>query len=656
MKKHYTLLLLLFSLTLFSQNNVSVQIQSPFPICNIGECTTLTANYTQINNTSDYAVQSISYQPLYPFSYGTQVNFAADDRWSPTFTLPFTFCFYGINYNEILIGTNGLIHFIDGSQTSSGNCPWNFSTTIPNTSFPIKNSIYGVYQDTDISSSVVTNPSVQNVNYYVFGTAPNRKVIINFNQLPLYNAVCNNLLQTSQVILYETSNVIDVNIVNRTPCSTWNSGNGVLGIQNQNGTLAAVPTGRNTGDWSANNEAWRFIPSGSSTSQISWYANNTLIPSSVGQNTISVCPDSNTTYTAEIIYSSSCSGLDITIMDSIIVGPEPFVLTNEPLHLFSCTTTFDINQDSYMLAGLNPAEYSISYFTSLIDAQNYMNEIPPSMLSNYSSTGETIYVRVEDYFTTGCIQYTNFDLIIQGAPSVPTTLWSTQIYTDDNTTVADLQINETNITWYDAAINGNILPATTLLMDGTTYYASQTDTFCGFESTDRLAITVHKIANSSQMLNPGSTVGDLIVTPLANSTVLWYLTETGGLSLNATDVLSDGIYFVEQITTTPSVPNTTNATYISNRAAVNVDVTTLSSNTFNNKKFNIYPNPTQDRFKISDLEVGVIKVFDNVGKLILEVDVLNNEQIIDLSSYDAGFYFVEITSINRKQILKLIKE
>jgi PKD repeat protein len=56
-------------------------------------------------------------------------------------------------------------------------------------------------------------------------------------------------------------------------------------------------------------------------------------------------------------------------------------------------------------------------------------------------------------------------------------------------TVGLLQTSSgTNIVWYDAATGGNIVPNNAVLINGTTYYASQNPSGC--ESQDRLAVTV----------------------------------------------------------------------------------------------------------------------------------------------------------------------
>lgn len=55
-------------------------------------------------------------------------------------------------------------------------------------------------------------------------------------------------------------------------------------------------------------------------------------------------------------------------------------------------------------------------------------------------------------------------------------------------TLAQFVISGTQIKWYDAAVGGNLLPLTTPLVNGVTYYASQTQNLC--ESISRLAVTV----------------------------------------------------------------------------------------------------------------------------------------------------------------------
>ncbi len=64
-----------------------------------------------------------------------------------------------------------------------------------------------------------------------------------------------------------------------------------------------------------------------------------------------------------------------------------------------------------------------------------------------------------------------------------------------NATVANLIAAGTDVNWYDAAIGGNLLSPTTILVHGNTYYASQTIEGC--ESQNRLAVLVIIVLNKT---------------------------------------------------------------------------------------------------------------------------------------------------------------
>ena len=48
------------------------------------------------------------------------------------------------------------------------------------------------------------------------------------------------MLATHMAVFYETTNVIDIYIKDKPTCSSWNSGNAAVGIQNDAGTTAFV--------------------------------------------------------------------------------------------------------------------------------------------------------------------------------------------------------------------------------------------------------------------------------------------------------------------------------------------------------------------------------------------------------------------------------
>src|SRR5690242_12544415 len=150
-------------------------------------CTTLHANYAHSMATASYAVTQIPYNP-FPFNSGTDINLVADDLWSTPIAIPFTFCFFGHNYNEVVIGTNGIISF---NLAYTGACPWNLTSgdTLPTVTFPLK-SIFCPMQD-------MNNNNGGTIYVDTMGSAPSRIFIVSYYQDSYYT--CTDTFLTSQV-------------------------------------------------------------------------------------------------------------------------------------------------------------------------------------------------------------------------------------------------------------------------------------------------------------------------------------------------------------------------------------------------------------------------------------------------------------------------
>lgn len=272
----------------------------------VGSCTNLVADPFKTGESTSYTVSSITYNPPVGFNQGTPAFIGIDDVWGDVITLPFNFCFFGNTYNQLVIGANGLISF--DLTYANGFCPWSYSASIPNAGLPL-NSISGAYHDID--------PSVcGNIYYGVFGTAPCRMFVVNFDQVCHFS--CNSLQTTQQIVLYETTNAIEVYIQNKPTCTTWNSGNALIGIQNATGTVGYTPPGRNTGPWSASNEGWRFTPDGAPNYTITWFEAGNATPLAT-TDTLNVCPMDTTQYVAQVIYTN-CDGSQVIVTDTVVVN------------------------------------------------------------------------------------------------------------------------------------------------------------------------------------------------------------------------------------------------------------------------------------------------------------------------------------------------
>ncbi|MCF8276813.1 MAG: gliding motility-associated C-terminal domain-containing protein [Flavobacteriales bacterium] len=296
--------------------------------CNVN-CANLTATVLETGATTTYTVSSTPYAPPAPFTGGTAQFINTDDIWGDIITLPFNFCFYGTSYNQLVIGANGLLTF-DLTQANQ-YCAWEYTATCPTTTPPgapnyglYTNSIMGAYHDIDPSVCTgLFNPVCPaDINYIIGGSAPCRTFTVNFTTVPLYS--CNNLETTQQIVLYETTNIIEVYLQNKPACASWNSGNSTVGIQDATGANGITPPGRNTGNWSASNEAWRFTPSGAPNYVVNWYDGGNLVGTGL---TLNVCPSATTTYDAEVVYTN-CDGAVVTVTDQVTVTQNSTVSVN----------------------------------------------------------------------------------------------------------------------------------------------------------------------------------------------------------------------------------------------------------------------------------------------------------------------------------------
>jgi hypothetical protein len=132
-------------------------------------------------------------------------------------------------------------------------------------------------------------------------------------------------------------------------------------------------------------------------------------------------------------------------------------------------------------------------------------------ISNVTDLGNGTYTALLTSSQTNGVATINFSINGNQANSSTTVTMNTppptgapiqQFCTNNVLTLADLTVNGTQILWYDNTVAGNILSSSTPLVNGTTYYASQT-TAQG-ESPTRLAVTVTISPTISVAVSPSS--------------------------------------------------------------------------------------------------------------------------------------------------------
>lgn len=83
----------------------------------------------------------------------------------------------------------------------------------------------------------------------------------------------------------------------------------------------------------------------------------------------------------------------------------------------------------------------------------------------------------------------------------------------------------------------------------------------------------------------------------------------------------------------------------------------LSKNDFvKDVSIQVYPNPANDVINVkADNTINSIQLYDAQGRLLLTKSANENSQVLDLSSYSSGIYFINISTSVGKQTQKIIK-
>lgn len=267
------------------------------------------------------------------------INFPSlDDSFSPLLNIGFSFNFFGNLYTQCVMSQNGFLSF--NSSNASQPSGWVINAAIPGGNTEAYNSIMGFYAD--IYPGLPASPG--GTEYGTIGVAPNRKFIINLCTCSMF--LCNNLFGSFQIVLYESTNEIEVHIANAPNCPTWNGGAAIEGIQNATGTVAYPVAGRNyPTQWTAYHSSHKWTPGPNNTytitsipyapipnagSVISWYANGTTFVDT--GTVVTVSPTANTFYVAEVV---KCQD---TLRDTVFVtiGGGPFIDSTSKVDPTTC--------------------------------------------------------------------------------------------------------------------------------------------------------------------------------------------------------------------------------------------------------------------------------------------------------------------------------
>jgi len=337
-----------------------------------GSCVTLNALVVSNNRTTSYSVRSIPYAP-YPYA-GSPILVGADDVWSSTVNLGFNFCYFGNYYDKAVLGDNGELTF--DLTNSGGYNNYSISSALPNTTDLPGNTICANFRDMD--QGLGGHSYIETL-----GTAPCRALVMSWVNVPLFekgNGTCDGTPNSNvQVVLYENTNYIDVYLGKSYSCSQWNGGAGIIGIQNQTGSVAVVPPNRNyPTTWTATNEAWRFSPTGAPSYTITWTGPGGVVGSGAS---VSVCPATTSTYTATMKVTN-CDGASTTYTSNVTVNVNP----NSPTTVSPTSSVFCTGAAGVTLTATGSGTFSWSPAAGLSSTTGSAVTASPGATTTYTVT------------------------------------------------------------------------------------------------------------------------------------------------------------------------------------------------------------------------------------------------------------------------------
>lgn len=310
--KQLCLLAAIICLTKFSFAQLTVTTNpSSASIC-AGNAVSITASATPVG----YSVAAITNNPYDPTFFATDIlvdqlnsiivpvssGTLDDGRWD-NITLPFTFRFYGNTFNAVNISTNGWIGLGSSNTTTTG-----LGVALPSASAP-NNVIHAI--TSDLTFAGASNAAV--LQYFTVGSSPNRRFVVDYSNIKFFSGTAT---ANVQVILYETTNVVEIHTTNCTNTAEPKA----QGIENSTGTIASVATGRNnTNTWTGMPDAYRFTPD---NINFTWSPGTGLNTTSGA--TVIASPSGTTTYTVSAVNPSNGFTGNTTV--TVTVDPASYIL------------------------------------------------------------------------------------------------------------------------------------------------------------------------------------------------------------------------------------------------------------------------------------------------------------------------------------------
>lgn len=424
----------------------------------------------------------------------TQGGFGVDDNFISGVPIGFNYNFFNQPASTVFVGTNGTVTVnVTGAVGSS---VYSFTGGFPSTANPAS-TIAVCARDLNLTSG--------SIKYWTEGFSPTRRFVVQYANCPEYSGTGT---QSAELVLYETSGIIDIRVIQATNVTTWASSLAkYIGLQDPTQQIGATAPNCNSSNvtltqnyWNGiTNQitsplAWRFAPP--ANYNIKWYQGTTISgPLLATTNYSSTLPASAYNYNTLSSQSGSAGQLNYTVSATntntncpsaqtlpITVNALPSA-PNSSGNVTACN-----NVTSAVLSAIPPANCTIDWYTStgtFISSGNTLT-VNPSILSVGSNT---YYAKsVSSFNCSSSGSGTAVVLTVVQAPVSPTT--SATLSYCQGASAVPLTATGTALTWYQGTtvLTGAPTPVTSA---ATTLNYSVTQTQSGCPSNPAaIAVTI----------------------------------------------------------------------------------------------------------------------------------------------------------------------
>ncbi|PKB18740.1 gliding motility-associated C-terminal domain-containing protein [Flavobacterium sp. 5] len=211
-------------------------------------------------------------------------------------------------------------------------------------------------------------------------------------------------------------------------------------------------------------------------------------------------------------------------------------------------------------------------------------------------------------------------------PATPTTTASTQGFCLINTPkVSNIQVNESNVVWYNTMTGGTVIASTTALINGD-YFGAILDPVTNCESSVRLKVTVN-VTNPATPTTTAATQNFCLVNApkisniqVNESNVVWYKVVTGGTAITATTALTSGDYYGVILD-----PVTNCESSVRLKVTINVTDPTTPTTTATTQSFCLINTPKISNIQVNESNVVWYKVVTGGAAIAVTTDLTSGD-------------------------------